>query len=200
MAGREVGNRESEVGRGARDVRGRVTRREAVKLAAGAVVAAPMLKDMLQAAPKQAAGKAPLFFTRDEFALVDELTEIIIPTDEHSPGARAAKCAEYIDYRLSEAFDDEPRKVWREGLRAVEALARAMNGKTFMQSSPDERVAVVARMAANEQNPQKPEEKFFAELKGRTAHAYYTSQIGLRQELEYKGNSYQREYAGELPE
>jgi hypothetical protein len=200
MAGREVGNRESEVGRGARDVRGRVTRREAVKLAAGAVVAAPMLKDMLQAAPKQAAGKAPLFFTRDEFALVDELTEIIIPTDEHSPGARAAKCAEYIDSRLSEAFEDEPRRLWREGLKAVEALSREMHGKAFMQSSPDERVAVVARMAANEQNLQKAEEKFFAELKARTAHAYYTSQIGLRQELEYKGNSYQRQYAGELPE
>jgi hypothetical protein len=199
MAGREVGSRKSGAGSEPRDPRGRVTRREAVKLAAGAVAAVPAMKDTLRAAPKRAQ-KAPLFFTREEFALADELVEIIIPADEHSPGARAAKCAEYIDSRLSEAFEDEPRRLWREGLKAVEALSREMHGKAFMQSSPDERVAVVARMAANEQNPQKAEEKFFAELKARTAHAYYTSQIGLRQELEYKGNSYQRQYAGELPE
>jgi hypothetical protein len=179
---------------------GRVTRRGVMKLAAGAAAAAPTLKGVLQAAPQQAAEKSPLFFTREEFALVDELTEIIIPADEHSPGARAAKCTAYIDYRLSEAFEAEPRQLWREGLKAVEALSREMSGRPFLRSSPGERVAVVARMAANEKNPQKPEEKFFAELKGRTAHAYYTSQIGLRQELEYKGNSYQREYAGELPE
>jgi hypothetical protein len=176
-----------------------VTRREVVKLAAGAVVAAPTLKGVLRAAPQQAAVKSPRFFTREEFAVVDELTEIIIPTDEHSPGARAARCAEYIDQRLAEAFEDEPRKLWREGLKSVEALAREMNGRAFMQSPPEQRLAVVARMAANEKNPEKAEEKFFAELKARTAHAYYTSKIGLHEELEYKGNTYQREYAGELP-
>jgi hypothetical protein len=176
-----------------------------VKLAAGAVVTAPLLKESLQAGPAQAAAeqaaeKSPLFFTRDEFALVDELAEIIIPADAHSPGARAAQCAAYIDFRLSEAFDDEPRRLWRDGLKRVEALSQEMHTKPFLQASEAERAAVVARMAANEAKPQKPEEKFFAELKARTAHAYYTSKIGLQQELEYKGNSYQREYAGELPE
>lgn len=192
-------SRKSEAGGTARKSAGRVSRREMVKLTAGAAVAAPLLKEAIAAAPQQATGKAPLFFTRDEFAMVDELTEIIIPTDNHSPGARAAKCAEYIDFRLSEAFDDEPRKLWREGLRLVNALSEEMHGKLFMHAAPEQRTVVVARMAANERRPQKPEEKFFAELKARTAHAYYTSKIGLHQEMEYKGNTYQKEYAGELP-
>jgi Gluconate 2-dehydrogenase subunit 3 len=47
---------------------------------------------------------APLFFTKDEFALLDTLTEILIPTDEHSPGAHAAGVAAYIDRTVAEAF------------------------------------------------------------------------------------------------
>ena len=31
---------------------------------------------------------------------------MIIPADDHSPGARAAKVAAYIDARLAEALDE----------------------------------------------------------------------------------------------
>jgi hypothetical protein len=71
-----------------------------------------------------------------------------------------------------------------------------MNGRPFMQASQDQRVAVLTRMAGNESNPEKPEEKFFVELKSRVARAYYTSKIGIHDELEYKGNTYLKEFAG----
>ena len=51
-------------------------------------------------------------------------------------------------------------------------------------------------MARNEEDPKKPEEQFFHRLKGRTAHAYYSSKIGIHQEIEYKGNSILEEFAG----
>ncbi len=165
------------------------SRREMLRLTSAAIIAAPLLK-------AEAQSQTPRFLTREEFALLDELSEIIIPADEHSPGARAAKVAGYIDFTLAESFTDEPRKVWRDGLKLVDALSREMNGKIFMQASPDERVAVVTRMAKGEANPQQPEEKFFAELKGRTTYAYYTSEIGIQTELEYKGNTYLKEFAG----
>ena len=44
--------------------------------------------------------------------------------------------------------------------------------------------------------PVTPEEHFFGELKSRTVHAYYTSKTGIHQELEYKGNTYQKEFSG----
>lgn len=181
-----------------------ISRRRILKGTVSAAFAAPLLAsaasaktESAKAAPKKkmAAGKLH-FFTPSEFVLVEELTEIIIPADEHSPGAKAAKCAAYIDFRLSEAFAEEERRQWREGLQQVNQLAREMHQKPFMRCSEDERVSVVTRMAAGEANPQLPEEKFFAELKRRTASAYYTSRIGLHDELEYKGNTYLREYAG----
>ena len=44
-----------------------------------------------------AIARAGAFFTPEELALVDELSEMIIPADAHSPGARAARVAAYID-------------------------------------------------------------------------------------------------------
>ncbi|MFN7946080.1 MAG: gluconate 2-dehydrogenase subunit 3 family protein [Blastocatellia bacterium] len=166
-----------------------LSRREMLRLTSAALIAAPLLK-------AEAQSLTPRFFTRDEFALLDELSEIIIPTDDHSPGARAAKVAGYIDFTLSESFTDEPRKIWRDGLKLVDALSQEMNGKPFMQASPDERIVVVTRLAKGEANPQQPEEKFFAELKGRVTYAYYTSEIGIQKELEYKGNTYLKEFVG----
>jgi len=150
-----------------------------------------------QGAPSAGAqAAAPTFFSKDEFALVDELSEIIIPTDAHSPGARAAKVAAFIDGQLAEAWDEKDRTDWRDGLRLVDRLAQQASGKPFMQSTPDQRVSVLTTMAQNEANPQKPEEQFFAELKSRVVFAYYTSEIGIKQEMEYRGNTYLNEFVG----
>jgi hypothetical protein len=65
-----------------------------------------------------------------------------------------------------------------------------------MEASPGERVAVLTRMAKNEMNPKTPEEVFFRELKHATAHAYYTSKIGIHREMEYKGNVMLEEFVG----
>ena len=37
---------------------------------------------------------------------------------------------------------------------------------------------------------------FFAVLKGKVIDAYYTSEIGIKQEMEYKGNGYLAEFEG----
>lgn len=128
--------------------------------------------------------------------MVDELSEIIIPSDDHSPGARAAKVVEQIDKSLAESFEDKPRQEWQEGLQVVDTVCRQMHGTSFLEASPEQRVAVVARMARNEEEPKKPEEEFFHRLKGRTALAYYTSKIGIHQEMEYKGNTILEELVG----
>jgi hypothetical protein len=51
-------------------------------------------------------------------------------------------------------------------------------------------------MAENETHPKTPEQVFFGELKEATAHAYYTSKIGIHQEMEYKGNTMLPEFVG----
>ena len=89
-----------------------LTRRDALKLAAGlgAATLIPLVPaEAAQAARRAVAARgagAPLkFFTAAQHHTVDVLTELIIPADDRSPGARAAKVADYIDFILSESLD-----------------------------------------------------------------------------------------------
>ena len=104
--------------------------------------------------------------------------------------------AAYIDARLAETMEEKDRTMWRDGLKLVEQLSRESTGKPFLQSTADERVALLTRMAQNEHAPSKPEELFFSELKSRVVKAYYTSEIGIHKDMEYKGNVYLAEFVG----
>jgi hypothetical protein len=142
---------------------------------------------------------------------------MIIPADEHSGGARAAAVPAYIDGRLAEYDPELPvlrqeRERWQAGLDAVDALAREASGKAFLEASPAERLAVLQRIATpptslpteepeENRKPQteKPEtvgQRFFVELKSWTARGYYTSKVGIHDEMEYKGNTLQAEFSG----
>lgn len=189
--GRGGGGRSGE---GSAEPHGAISRREMIQTTAAAL-ATPLLP--LRDLAAGAAGASGRFLTPAEFALLDELTELIIPGDDHSPGARAAGVVRFIDDRLAESLEPNWQALWRSGLGAVDGLSRALNGKAFLQATPDQRVAVLSRMAAAESVPQTPPEQFFKELKRWTVHGYYTSKVGIHVDQEYKGNVYQRgEFAG----
>ena len=175
-----------------------VTRREMLAATAAALTT-PLVKAGAArvAGATETAAVAPRFFTGPELALLDELTDLIIPTDARSPGARVAGVAAYIDSRLSESLDPEEQTKWRSGLAAADALAKELHGHPFLQTSAEQRVAVLTRMAAGEKDPKTPAEHFFQQLKGWTVRAYYTSKVGIHADQEYKGNVVQPgEYAG----
>ncbi|HEV8382629.1 MAG TPA: gluconate 2-dehydrogenase subunit 3 family protein [Gemmatimonadales bacterium] len=170
----------------------KISRREMIQQTAAAAAALPLVGALPPLAPVP-----PKFFTAAEFALVDELSDMIIPTDAQSGGARAAGVAAYIDGRLAESFEKEPPQRWRAGIQALEAVSREMHGKTFMASTPEQRLALLTRIAAAESDPKTDAEKFFKEIKGSTVQAYYTSKIGIHDDQHYKGNVIQPgEYAG----
>jgi hypothetical protein len=81
-------------------------------------------------------------------------------------------------------------------LKRLDEMSRESSGQGFLASTPAARAALLTRIAHNEKDPRQPEELFFAKLKARVVDAYYTSEIGIKQEMEYKGNSYLREFAG----
>jgi Gluconate 2-dehydrogenase subunit 3 len=174
-----------------------VTRREMLAATAVALASVKAARVAEAVEAVEAAQVAPKFFSASEFALLDELSDLIIPTDAHSPGARVAGVATYIDFRLSESLDATEQGKWHSGLAAVDALSQELNGKGFMQSAPEQRVAVLTKLAVSEHDPKTPAEHFFQQLKGWTVRAYYSSKVGIHADQEYKGNVYQRgDYAG----
>jgi hypothetical protein len=136
------------------------------------------------------------FFNPAQHALVEELSETIIPADGHSGGAKAAKVADYIEQAVRESVDDNQRTLWREGLRLIDLRSQHYNGKSFFDSSPEERIAVLTGLSENAHMTDLPEVRFFHELKHLTIEGYYTSKVGIHDELEYKGNRILMEFVG----
>ncbi|HEX3351944.1 MAG TPA: gluconate 2-dehydrogenase subunit 3 family protein [Terriglobales bacterium] len=153
-----------------------------------------------QTAPAQdksrEAKTASPFFTPTQHKMVEELSETIIPADSHSGGAKAAKVADYIEQVLRETVDDDQKSTWREGLRLVDLMSQHYSGKSFVDCSSEERIAVLTVLSGNEHLTDLPEVRFFRDLKRLTVRGYYTSKIGIHDELEYKGNRMLAQYVG----
>lgn len=174
-----------------------ITRRQALAVAAGAAATAGLPDDALaQAAKTSVAPAAGKFLTPRELAILDEMAELIIPADAQSGGARAAKCAEYIDARLAESIDPDWRQSWKDDLAEIDEVSIAMLGRPLLQASPAERQKLMERISRNEKNPRENVEHSFVTIKWWVAEAYYTSNIGIHDELKYQGNVYIDEFIG----
>jgi hypothetical protein len=88
------------------------------------------------------------------------------------------------------------KSTFREGLRLIEIMNQHYHGKSFADSSPDERNAVLKVLSDNDRMVDLPEVRFFIELKRLTVRGYYTSKIGIHDDLEYKGNRILQEFVG----
>ncbi len=141
--------------------------------------------------------KAPAhFFTPAQHAMVEELSEAIIPADSHSGGAKAAKVADTIDAYLRQTYQDDEKALWREGLRLVDLMSQHYIGKGIAQASPEERNSMLKVLSDNSRLTELTEVKFFNALKEMVVFCYYTSKIGIHDELGYKGNRILQEYVG----
>jgi hypothetical protein len=148
-------------------------------------------------APAQAAATPyqPKFFTAEEMTALDRLTEILIPADDRSPGASAALVNRFMDVMVGEG-SAAAGSAWKSGLAAVDAEASRRFANAFNACNTAQQEQIVAAMAANESAPSTDLERFFAVLKRMTIDGYYTSRIGIHQELQYQGNTVLAEFPG----
>jgi Gluconate 2-dehydrogenase subunit 3 len=118
------------------------------------------------------------FFTEEESHLLDQLMEMIIPADDHSPGAHEAGTNLFADLMVATS-DAAVKKQWRDGIRLIREEAA---GSSLAEA--------LHKAAANEENPTTDLERFFVLLKQLTVNGYYTSATGIHKEMEYVGNTY----------
>ncbi|MGC2656487.1 MAG: gluconate 2-dehydrogenase subunit 3 family protein [Bryobacteraceae bacterium] len=155
------------------------------------------------AAPAESAD--PKFFNVADFALVSRIADLIIP-DTETPGAIKAGVPSYIDAVV--ARNAGQQALAADGLRWIDAEAERVAGRKFLQLDEEKQLSILEELceAAEETPNQAPgtsagrNVQFFAMMKGLTADGYYTSRIGLIQELGYKGNTVMSSFAGCVPE
>jgi gluconate 2-dehydrogenase gamma chain len=174
---------------------GQYSRRQMMaRMAAGltAVAAADAQHVHEQVAQEKTAAKGPYkpkALTAHEYATVQKLSDLIIPADEHSPGALAANSAEFIDFLCNAA--DEMKSIWTGGVLWLdEEMKRRYDGKAFVDAAPAQQTAMLDLIAfrKNRSPELNPGIDFFAFCRRLVADAYYTHPIGIK-DVGYMGNA-----------
>lgn len=138
----------------------------------------------------------PLFFDAHHSETVEVLTELIIPATS-TPGAKAALVNRFIDLMLNDEAA-ERKKSFLQGLSWLDGRALQLHHAPFIGLAADDQKAILTPLADPEnKNPEdQPGVRFFQEIKDLTIFGYYTSKIGMEQELEYGGDDYHTEFPG----
>jgi hypothetical protein len=122
----------------------------------------------------------PQFFTAPEYAAIERLSEMIIPTDS-TPGAKEAGVAEYIDFMV--ASDPEIQYGFRTGLTWLDAQSQRTLGKRFIELSPEQQTSLLQALAYKDKA--RPGEEygrgFFRLMREFTVTGFYTSEIGFKE-------------------
>ena len=123
----------------------------------------------------------PKVLSPHQLETVRTLSELIIPQTE-TPGATAARVDRFIDSVLSAAPREE-RARFLKGLAWIDARSNALTGRDVVSSTPAEQTDLLTRLSARNSREARGGTDFFAAIKSMTITGYYTSEIGLRQEL-----------------
>lgn len=138
----------------------------------------------------------PKVLTPAQDELVATLAELIIPATD-TPGARAARVNRFVDRVLQEAQPAD-RARFLEGLAWLDGRSKAIYKAGFAAATADQQVALLTRLSA--ESAAAAEEargaEFFRAMKAMTIDGYYTSEIGLRQELGDSGQLFLPKFPG----
>jgi hypothetical protein len=180
-----------------------------IGLGAGAVTAFPVIMPAgsthassaaagiaMQGGALPEAGWKPVFFDEHQNETVIALTELIIPATD-TPGAKDAQVNRLIDLMLNESEKDQ-KASFIQGLAWIDARSLRDHGKPFTDLTSEQQTALLGPLAdpKNARAEDRPGVRFFEHLKDATIFGYYTSKIGLEQELHYGGDDYHTEYPG----
>ena len=206
---------DAEPGSGAADPPARgISRRSALRgLAAGAGATAtalwldrltllaqdPAMHTHVAAAASAQAAAAPFTpkaLTKAQLETVATLAELIIPTTD-TPGARAALVDRFVDNVMANARPaDKERFV--TGLAWMDTRSSALYGKPFAGATPEQQTELLTKLAPESGHAAEDEAgaPFFKAIKQLTISGYYTTQIGLMQELGDNGQLFSPVFEG----
>jgi hypothetical protein len=158
-------------------------RRQAL-LRLGALYGLALSGDVLAAVAAPKDRLVPELLSPDELALTGVLAELIIPQTE-TPGALAVGAHRTVDHLLAACALPPAQAAFRAGLARVDAATTQQAGKRFA-ALPAARQSVLLHAIDTGASPFTAEDqRFFRQLKGYVAFAYYTSEAGATRELAY---------------
>ncbi len=126
------------------------------------------------------------FFTAEQREAVVALSEAIIPETD-TPGAGEAGVVEFIEMIVSEWMRSDEREHFMRGLAHVDEHAESLSGVRFAYAGEARQTAILSGLEAEGRVLMESDEDaptpFFHQFRGLVLSGYYTSEIGMKQEL-----------------
>jgi hypothetical protein len=143
-----------------------------------------------------AAPFTPKALSAAQLESVATLAELIIPTTD-TPGAKAALVDRFIDNVMANARPADKER-FLTGLAWMDTRSTALYGKAFAAATPAQQTELLTKLAAPSGHAAEdaPGVPFFTAMKGMTISGYYSTKIGLEQELGDNGQLFNPTFVG----
>ena len=127
-------------------------------------------------------------FSPHEAETVARISELIIPRTD-TAGAIEARVPEFIATIVGEWYLPEDKALMLAGLADVDTRSRRQWNKDFIALEESHQIAVLAgldeELQTLRQRKESTDKNFFRRFKGLTLYGYYTSEPGMKEELQY---------------
>lgn len=133
------------------------------------------------------AGWKPSVLSAEQDRTVSAIAEAIIPTTD-TPGAGAAFVNRYVDAVLADA-EQSDRYEFLRGLKWVDRRSQSLFGKGFADATREQQDALLTLMSTRDEDVDADQvaRDFFEDMKAKTIVGYYTSEVGINEELKDGG-------------
>ncbi len=189
-----------------------MNRRELLKMIAAATGAAMIGGEFLMTGCKSETNSAPVAFTEDNIAFLDEVAETILP-QTNTAGAKAAGVGRFMTVMVNDCYTKDDQEIFHKGLITLDDACNKMHSVGFMKATPEQRKALLisvdketkdyVKEKAEAENQQREKEKqgqakntddfkrqtlpnhYFQQLKQLAIFGYFTSEKGRTEGLHY---------------
>ena len=139
-----------------------------------------------------ATGPSPIgeFSVADQ-QFLDEVADTILPETEKSPGAKAAATGPFMALMVTDCYTPDDRKIFREGMTALEEACKAKCATGFMHATPEQRITLLTELDREQHAYQKTKkgedpQHYFRMMKELALLGFFTSEIGYTKAMRYK--------------
>lgn len=166
-------------------------RRQLLKLLGASAAAVGLTPGQVAALLGPGAPRRPsrAFFTEAQREAVTVFADLVIPETD-TPGAVEAGAVDFIEMIVSEWYDAEERERFMRGLAHLDAHSESVTGVRFAHAGEARQTAILEGLQAEGRTLRELDDDaptpFFHQARGLVLHGYYTSEIGMREELRYR--------------
>jgi gluconate 2-dehydrogenase gamma chain len=160
----------------------------------GGAISAPAVLGLLNGcSPKQEASTwQPVFFSKEQGAIVAEVADIIIPRTT-TPGAKDVGVPGFIDTMLKDVYEQDDRDRYLAGLKEFDDAARKAHGKPFVELTKAQQTEqvqkfnddAVATELAYDPRPKDLKRPFILMTRELTLLGFFCSKAGATEVLQY---------------